>query len=315
MKNTCPVCGAGKARRECLRKDGSTICSRCCAEMRGTECSGCTYYEETLLHAMRRGAGLPNGHFIAEVNPEVQEAMNEVLDRAMAGEKGTAFQEMERLLAENPRNHDVCYGMGCLFAISGKNAEAIPWFEKAISIFPYMGEAHFNLAIAYQRTGKIGRMITAFRNAVKCGDPQEEYHQTARSQLETAKTAIRRNEGVDLDSYVASSEKFDAAFDLMENHQWEAALKGFRAAARRNEKNAPTHGNMGLCLAQLGRKAEALAAFDRAIEINPKYEPAIRNRVLVEHMQEGIPLAGVGYESINFFEEQLEKRRRSSSGA
>jgi len=53
---------------------------------------------------------------------------------------------------ESPRNHDVCYGMGTLCAMAGKNAASIPWFEKAISIFPCMAEVHYNPGIECQRT-------------------------------------------------------------------------------------------------------------------------------------------------------------------
>jgi tetratricopeptide (TPR) repeat protein len=307
MKKKCPICKTGKARRECNLKDGAVICSRCCAEVRGTECGECPYYEEAMLHAMQRSAGLPNGHFIAEINPQVQEEVDGALELAVQGDMTEAFGVMNRLMDENPRNHDVCYGMGCLYAISGKNTEAISWFKKAISIFPYMGEAYYNLGIAYQKTYNLGRMITALRNAVKYGDPEQEYYQSARSQLENAKQVISQNGGVDLDRYVASSEKFEDAFEKMENRQWDAALKGFRAAAAQNEKNAPTHGNMGICLLFLGRKAEALAAFDRALEIDPGYEPALSNRVLAEKVEEGVPPEGANYKSINYAAEKVEK--------
>jgi tetratricopeptide (TPR) repeat protein len=311
MMKKCPVCKTEKARRGCALKDGERICSRCCAEMRGTECGECPHYAEAIRHALQRTAAPPKGHFIAEINPEVQEAVNDTLELAVQGKSQEAFKAMERLANEHPRNHDVCYGMGCIHAVSGKHTESIPWFEKALSIFPYMAEAHYNLGIAHQKTGRLGPMIQSLRKAVEYGDPQEEYYTTAKEQLELAKQVIGKTDGVDLDNYIASSEMFEAAFSLMEKGQWDAAAEGFKAAATRNEKNAPTHGNLGICLGQLGRKAEALASLDRALEIDPGYEPAIGNRRLVERMEEGIPLAGVGFESISYSMEKLEKKRRS----
>jgi tetratricopeptide (TPR) repeat protein len=313
MKKKCPVCKTGKARRDCRLKDGEVICSRCCAEIRGSECGECPHYEEAMLHAMRRDAGLPDGHFIAEINPEVQEDVDSALELALQGDLSEAFDMMERLADENPRNHDVCYGMGCLYGLSDEHAKSIPWFEKALSIFPYMGEAYYNLGIAYQKAYNLGRMIKSLRKAVQYGDPQEEYYTAAGEQLENVEQIIGRNEGVDLDSYVASSDKFEAAFELMEEGQWGAALKGFKAAAGHNEKNAPTHGNLGICLALLGRKAEALAALNRALEIDPEYGPALGNRMLVEGMEEGTPLEGVGYQFINYSVEQVENDRRGGS--
>ncbi len=315
MNKKCPVCQTGKARRDCRLKAGELICSRCCAEIRGPECGECPHYEEAMLHAMRRESEPPEGDYIIEVNPEVQEEVDGALELAQQGDITDAFLKMTRLADENPRNHDVCYGMGCLYGLSGENAKAIPWFEKALSIFPYMAEAHYNLGIAHQKTYNLGRMIKSLSKAVKYGDPQEEYYTAAKQQLENVKQIIGQNEGVDLDNYVASSEKFEAAFERMEAGQWDAAAKGFKAATGHHEKNAPTHGNMGICLAQLGRKAEALAALDRALEIDPEYEPALGNRMLVERMEEGEPLAGAGYQSINYAAEQAEKRRKDDAAS
>lgn len=309
MKNKCPLCREGKARRDCRLKDEAVICSRCCAEMRGPECSGCPHYEEAMLHAMQRAARAPDGHYIIELNPEVEEAVNCILEQATAENMTKAFGDMQRLLAEHPQDHNVCFGMGVLYCVSGKEDEAIPWLEKAISIFPYMSEAYYNLGIAHKNTGNIGQMIKALQKAVKYAGPEDEDYIEAKRQLEHVQQVIGQNEGVDLDSYVISSEKFDAAYEQMENKQWEAAVKGFREALTYNEKNAPTHGNLGLCLAFLGRKAEALAALDRAIEIDPQYEPAINNRMLAEKMDEGSPIENATTRSVRYALEQLTRKR------
>lgn len=66
---------------------------------------------------------------------------------------------------------------------------------------------------------------------------------------------------------------------------------------------------MGLCLAKLGEKAEALAELDRALKINPEYEPALSNRKVVEQMTEGQPLEGAKFESINYSMEDFMKER------
>jgi len=313
MKNKCPLCKTGKARRTCPLKNEMMICSSCCAEIRESACGECPHYVEAMRYALQRETGLPNGHFIAEINPEVEEEVDHALEQAEQGKRKKAFKVMSRLADEHPRNHTVCYGMGTLWAIEGNDTEAIPWLEKATSIFPYMAEAHYNLGIAYQRTYNLGRMIKSLRKAVQHGEPQDESYQRASDQLENVKQSIAEHEGVDLDNYVASSENFEIAFEHMEKQQWDTALKGFKKASTLNEKNAPTHGNMGICLAQLGRKYKALAALDRALEIDPEYEVAIGNRLLVEKMEEGTPLGGVGFQSINYSAEQLEKERRSNS--
>ena len=47
------------------------------------------------------------------------------------------------------------------------------------------------------------------------------------------------------------------------------------------------YGNLGICYAQVGRKSDALAAFDKALELDPQYELAIVNKAMTESMAEG----------------------------
>lgn len=115
--------------------------------------------------------------------------------------------------------------------------------------------------------------------------------------------AIRRTDGIDLDTFLESHARFNRAFALMEQGEWLHALKGFRACIAKHERNAPSHGNMGLCLAKLGWKAEALVALDRAVEIDPGYEPAITNRVAGERMEEGRPFDIAAFKSIDYGKE------------
>ena len=250
---------------------------------------------------------LPDGHFIAEINPVAQDAVDAALELALDERVEEAFKMMETLVGEYPRNHDVCYGMGTLHGLAGNHGESVFWFKKAVAILPYFPEAHFNMGVAYQKLYDLGSMLTAYRKAVEYGDPEEEYYRTAQSSLADMAKVIMKNDGVDIDSYIASSREFNCAFELMENRQWEAALKGFRAAAAQHDRNAPTHGNMGLCLANLGHKADALAELDRALEIDPEYEPAMTNRLVVEQMVEGHPMEGVGFKSIEYSREKLER--------
>lgn len=45
-------------------------------------------------------------------------------------------------------------------------------------------------------------------------------------------------------------------------------------------------------------------------EINPEYEPAMTNRLVVEQMEEGHPMEGVGFKSIEYSREKLEREKR-----
>lgn len=290
-----------------MRQNNAEICSLCCAESRNETCGGCSYYTVAQqYHASRRPpATPPDDHYVIELNPEMGEAVNSAMELAERGNTGAAWTAVTSLLRENPRNHLVCYGMGTLHAIKGEHKEAIKWFDKAISIFPYFVEAHFNKAVSYQKQLDVGNAIRAYRKVVELGDPNDTPAKLAVSFLDDMAVSIRQHEGVDLDSYMESQLEFDHAFTLMEQGDWSGALAGFRASATKNDRNAPVHGNMGLCLAKLGRKAQSLAELDRAIEIDPRYKPAMTNRIVVEFMEEGIPLNVTGFKRIEFGKEQF----------
>ncbi len=310
----CIVCLEGKARRECLLREGSKICSRCCAELRGSSCGECPHYEEILRYEAERWrttGSPPEGHFIAEIIPEVQEAVYDTLALAMEGKMAEAMPVMERLARNNPRSYDAHYGMGVLYGLQGRHNEAIECFRECLGIFPYFADAYYNLAVSYGQSYQIEKSARAYRKAVKYGDPSEEYYAAAKSALEHMAQVIQKNNGVDLDTYLESSVIFDQAFECMEAGKWDEALSGFLACAKLVPNGLSTHGNMALCYANLGRKADALAAFDRALELDPTYAIALDNRRIAERMEEGVVPEGLIFRSANYAVDKLERKKRS----
>ena len=310
MKNPCPLCNEQKAQRRCLRQDNAVICSVCCAKMRNETCAGCSYYSAAKQYHAGRSQRItrttpPDGHFIIELNPEVEQAVNSALELCERGKTDAAWVQVNRLLREHPVNHMVIYAMGVLHAVKGEHKEAVTWFDKAITIYPYFVEAHFNKGMAYQKQFKIAQAVYAYRKVVELGDPNDAPARQARLFLDDMAMAISKHEGIDLDSYIDSQQLFDHAFTLLEQGDWSGALVDFRASAAKNDRNAPVHGNLGLCLAQLGCKAQSLAELDRALAIDPQYEPAMTNRALVKHMEEGIPLKAAGFKRIEFGKAQF----------
>ena len=315
MKNICPICGTRKAKRCCQRREMAEICPLCCAGQRDETCGDCTHFVTARRYQTERHASatLPNGHFIAEINPEVNEAVNAAGELAQRGKIDQARAAMERLLREHPANHVVHFGMGVVHAVQGNHREAITWFDRATVISPYFMEAHFNKALACRKVFDVAGAIRASRKVVEVGDPQEMEVKQAKAFLNDMEALIKRSDGVDLDKYMESQDAFNRAYALMEQGQWEKSLAGFRAASAMNDRNAPTHGNMGICLSKLGRRAEALKELDRALEIDPRYEPARLNRVGVERMQEGQPLNIAELKHVEFSKEQVLRERGRES--
>ena len=55
----------------------------------------------------------------------------------------------------------------------------------------------------------------------------------------------------------------------MEQQRWPQALECFQAVIALHPKHIQSYGDIGLCYAYLGRQQEALAALDKALELDP----------------------------------------------
>ena len=312
VKAKCPQCGTGKARRTCPREGNAEICSQCCASLRSIECGDCVHYESTWNYEARRAVSSgvpPEGEFFIEINPEVTAAVNDTLAQAERGHSEKAMATLTGLLRDHPRNHEVAFGIGVVHAFHGEHRKAIEWFDKAIAIYPYSLESYINKAVAHQKMLDIPDCVRAYQKVVGMGDARDLEVAAARSFIADFAATIRRTEGVSLDAYLKAGDHFNHAFALMEGEDWQGALEGFQAAAALNDRSAPCHGNMGLCYGYLGQKAKGMAALDRALELDPEYEPARRNRIALEKMEEGEPLENITFAVVNHGLEGLMKNR------
>jgi lipoprotein NlpI len=73
----------------------------------------------------------------------------------------------------------------------------------------------------------------------------------------------------------------------MERSEWKKAIYAFSESERIVNTIPLVYGNLGICHAQLGHKSDALAAFDKALELDPQYEPAIVNKAMTETLAKG----------------------------
>lgn len=288
------------------------ICSECCASIRDEECGDCVYYAPARNYEKTRviSSGLPDGHFLMEINPEVEKSVDNALVQLQRGNTQKAMTALTGLLHDHPRSHVVAFGIGCVHAAKGEHEESIQWFDKAIAIYPYLVEAHYNKAVAFQKLLDLPNCIRSYRKVVEFGEFSDPEVAQARSFIATISAGVLKKEGIGLDDYLRSSDLFNQAFESMERNDFKSAMEGFRASAAINEKNAPCNGNMGLCHAYLGHKAEAMAALDRALEIDPDYRPARENRKVVEKIEEGAPMTHAEFKSINYGLESFNEGRK-----
>jgi tetratricopeptide (TPR) repeat protein len=275
-------------------RDNKTICSLCCAKIRGPDCGDCPHYAAAHRYAESKTRRSSTKTFIAEIVPEVEDAAERAFALMEEGRIGEAEAIIADLEKGARRNHTVCYARGLIHVLKEEYRAAIDCFDKAIAIFPYYIEAHFNKAMACKVTRDLVTMVKEFREVIAISDPGHELVREARKNIDSLAQSIRKVEGIDLDAFMKCGEMFERACCCMTKQEWTKAAACFQACLGMHPRHVQSYGNLGICYAQLGQRGKALQVLDKALEINPRYAPALTNRPAIKSLAEGEALGGRG---------------------
>ena len=275
----CIICTKVKGKRGCLINDMTLICSRCCAEIRNSECEGCSYYKDSQKYAIEKAKKSPE-HFIARIAPDIDDEIDRALIMVEAGKVDQGEKIIRSLMEDNADLYSVHYAMGTIHGFKAQFDEAMKCFDKSIEIFPYSIECWFNRALTAQSKKDIIEMIASLNKVIELGETNDEVVVLAKELLGDFKQITYKETGLELNDYITSLKKFNHAFDLMEKRQWKKAIAGYKEGIVINSTTPPAFGNMALCYAHLNENKKAMEAFDKAIALDPTYEPAIINKEL-----------------------------------
>jgi tetratricopeptide (TPR) repeat protein len=285
----CP-CGSGKKYKKC-----------------------CLPREEAARSAARPPGGDENAGepYVAELRPELDEQVDAVLERLELGAGRAVEPEIKALLEKYPGYHSTQFAMGVYLATVRQDyAGSIPYFERAVEIFPPFPEAHFNLGNSARKTGDIPKAVRAYRAAMRYSPAGDRVAALARNELEvTTKIVLKGTSFPNLDAYLANAKLFDEAFACLTKQDYEQAACLFNQVLAEFPGHVQSYGNLGLAYAGLGRRAAALECLDQALALDPHYEPAQINRPGIELMREGEPFRPAGIREVNFYSEKLEREK------
>lgn len=286
-RKKCTICSRAKGKRVCRVQDNSLICPTCCAKTRTANCEGCIHYAQAENYAKERSLKQEARDFIMVIDPEVNEKVDQALEMAERGRIRSGEKMLSQLLDEYPHIDMVQYGMGVICLMKDDYDRAIPYFDKAIKINPYFVEAWFNKGAAHQKRVDLGETIRAYQKVVELGDPSDDFAGHAKDFIRGLEKDIREDKSLSLDDFLKAGDIFNEAFAAMERMEWKKALSGFKKVLAIDPRHTQSHGNLGICYAQLGQKQEALAALDEALALDPDYEPALINRKAIASLEDG----------------------------
>ena len=285
----CP-CGSGKKYK------------KCCLE------------RDEALARQTRPVDLPAGgedDFTTVLLPKVDEAVDRLLIRVEKGQFENVEASLEALLREHPDYHTTNYAMGVYRAIGLADPEgAIPFFQKAVSVFPPMAEAHYNLGTCYIKLARIRQAVASLQKAIRYSGGDDYIAGKAREELQTLERIVLDNGPFQtMEAYIENQKLFDLAYEHLQAQRYAAAADLFGQVLAQNPDHVQSHGNVALVYAGLGRRALALEHLDKALALDPTYEPAMQNRKIIERMKEGEPHRPVAMAETEYYRDRAEAEK------
>ena len=296
----CALCHDRKGKRGCKLVSAQFVCPSCCASIRRDECEGCGYYQASEVY--QREKQVRKKTFITELIPDVDDQCDEALTLVDKGHIARGQAILEDLRRQYPDYHTVLYGIGVCHGIKGETDEAISCLERAVEIFPDFAHAHYNLGSLYTKKLDLENAVKAYEAAIAADGSDGEIGCLARQRLD-ALEAIAKTSGVSLSTHIRNAKIFDRGFLALQEKRFQAAIDLFAQVLATQKDHVQCYGNMGLAYAILGNRRKALECLDKAIELDPEYEPAIVNRLAIASLKEGEALPDFDARELSYYSE------------
>ena len=114
------------------------------------------YWGSLLLHARKMGEALPILTSALRLEPEYLPARLKMGEALLgAGKTEEAGKLYEGILGDYSDTAEAYYGLGRVKAALGDQAAAAELYRQACELFPTYGAAHYGLAVAYRKLGRI----------------------------------------------------------------------------------------------------------------------------------------------------------------
>ncbi len=167
-----------------------------------------------------------------------------------------AEPELRAALKLNPDHSDLNYNLGFVLAHTGRSREALPLFQKAISLDPEAQSPRFAMAAALQSLGQ--------------GDRAQDIYSQLR---EDKQKGVRKDQ---------ASTQSNLANQFLQNNQPLKAAEIYRQMIQLDPGNARTYYNLALALDQAGDKQAERSALNDAIRFDPKLAKALNQLGFLE---------------------------------
>lgn len=227
------------------------------------------------------------GHLWIQVLPRASQAKWQ----AGGQDARVALQDalMRRRLQKYPADFTAHFNLGAALQATGKDAEAIPYFQKALQLKADSAAAHNNLAVSLQTIGKLAEAVSHYRRALRF---KPDY---ANARYNLANLLLRQGNVAEAVTHLneilraqpndgGAHNSLGAAMEMQ--GKLDEAASHYEQSLRINPDSADAHSNLAAVLARQNKLAEAASHYEQSLKINPNNAEA--------HNELGIVLANQG---------------------
>ena len=231
------------------------------------------------------------------------------------GDIDRSAMTFEDLLREPSAEPAARVGLGRIAASRGDYAAAVIQFERALTLFPELGAAHYGLARALRAMGRTAEAEQALARHKQYGarwPRMEDAELDAVLATRTDPMALLQRgtalaQAGDMDAAIALHEQALRADPVLtqahanlvslyaRQRHWPQVEEHYRAALTLGVRSADVHYDYAVALGMQERWGDAAEAYRRAIDLNPLHAEALNNLGQIAERRRDVPAAAAHY--------------------
>jgi tetratricopeptide (TPR) repeat protein len=220
-----------------------------------------------------------------QIKPDFVKAHNNLgIALTEQGKTDEAIAHYNKALELKPENIEALFNMGDALVKQGKTEQAINYLNKALQIDPDYAKAHSNIGSIYTKQKNFEKAIYHNNEALRLNPQLAEPHNNLGIAL--------MHEGK-IDAAISEFKKalqLKPDFSMAENNlnralaiqkEIETEISRFEELLKDNPENVELHFQLGNLYFSIGDQRQAEQQYNKALQLNPKFVPAINNLALI----------------------------------
>ncbi|MGD9281655.1 MAG: tetratricopeptide repeat protein, partial [Desulfobacterales bacterium] len=190
-----------------------------------------------------------------------------------------------KALQLKPEDTETLFNLGDALAKQGNTEQAINYLNKALQINPDYAEAHSNLGGMHIKQGNIDKAIYHSKEALRLNPKLIEPHNNLgialMQQGKIAAAISQFQKALELKpDFIMAENNLKRALAIQK--EFEAEISRLQELLKDNPDNVELHFRLGNLYFRKGDQRQAMQQYKKAIQLNPKFVPALNNMALLK---------------------------------